>query len=160
MLEKNTVIYCDMDGVIADFNGAPDALTRFKTEKGFFANLEAISENLEALKVLMYRYRVVILSTSPNNQADRDKFTWLMKHLPSLTLGQVIFTRPEKDKADYVAVSPNTLLIDDYTANLKAWADKGGKTLKLVNKYDSIQGKHIELGIEFVTSLRQILSKA
>lgn len=146
-----------MDGVLADFNAEVNAIDRFKTERGFFKDLQVMQDNLNALKVLMTSYKVKILSTSPNSQADRDKFAWLMKHLPNLMIADIIFTRPNRDKADYVPVSPQALLIDDYTANLKAWADKGGSVLKLVNKYDSVKGKHTALGIEYVKSLKDLL---
>ena len=37
-------VYCDMDGVIADFNNEPNALQRFDNEKGFFKNLKPMNE--------------------------------------------------------------------------------------------------------------------
>ncbi len=158
MLKNDTIIYCDMDGVLADFNAQADAVNRYATEKGFFASLDAITDNLQALKDLMQKgFKVNILSTSPNKQADRDKFTWLMRYLPNLTIGQIIFTRPDRDKADYIPVNSDTLLIDDYTRNLVAWRGKGGKVLKLVNAYDNAKGKHTTLGIDYVKSLKELL---
>ena len=160
MLKKDTTIFCDMDGVIADFNAQPNAINRYATEKGFFANLQPLNENLQALKDLMQKgFNVNILSTSPNKQADRDKFTWLMQHLPNLTIAQIIFTRPDRDKADYIAVNADTLLIDDYTPNLIAWRNKGGAVLKLVNAYDNPIGKHTTLNIKHVQTLKQIQEK-
>lgn len=147
-----------MDGVIADFNGQANAKARYASEKGFFANLQPLSDNLQAIRELMQKgYNINILSTSPNTQADRDKFTWLMRHLPTLTLGQILFTRPNVEKADRIAPTHNSLLIDDYTHNLEKWQSKGGKALKLVNKYDSIKGKHEKLGIAYVQSLKELL---
>ena len=148
-----------MDGVIADFNAQPDAVNRYATEKGFFEKLQAIEDNLQAIKALIEKgYNVNILSTSPNKQADRDKFTWLMKHLPLLKVNNIRFTRPDRDKADYIPVNSDTLLIDDYTANLIPWRNKGGKVLKLVNKYDSEKGRHQALGIDYVKSLKDLLN--
>lgn len=158
MIKKDTIIFCDMDGVLADFNAEKNAIKRYTNEKGFFEKLRPFSENLQALNDLMQKgFNVNILSASPNRQADRDKFTWLMKHLPNLTIGQIIFTRPDRDKADYISVNADTLLIDDYTVNLKAWRDKGGQTLKLVNAYDNVNGKHTTLGIAYVQSLKELL---
>ena len=68
-------IYCDMDGVIANFNAEPHALKRFAVEKGFFKTLKPMSKNLQALRVLnqLKGVNVYILSASPNRQADKDK---------------------------------------------------------------------------------------
>jgi 5'(3')-deoxyribonucleotidase len=158
MITKDTIIYCDMDGVIADFNAEPNAVKRYDNEKGFFAKLQPLSENLETVnKLVKLGYNVNILSTSPNRQADRDKFTWLMRYLPDLKVSAVYFTRPDTEKADRLSPNANTLLIDDYTHNLAKWLEKGGNVLKLVNKYDNVNGKHIELGIKYVKSLKELL---
>ena len=50
---KRLTIYCDMDGVLADFNAENNAVERFKKEKGFFKKLQPIIENLEGL-ILLY----------------------------------------------------------------------------------------------------------
>lgn len=158
MLNKNTTIYCDMDGVIANFEKENNAVERFATEKGFFAKLEPISQNLQAIKMLMaLGYKVNILSASPNKVADRDKFTWLMKHLPNLTLGQIILCRTGETKAKYVKDIQNSLLIDDYSKNLVEWKEWGGKALKFVNDYDNEIGTHTKYGIPYVKDLQEIL---
>ena len=48
---KKLNVYVDMDGVLADFNNEPNALERFKTEKGFFKQLTPI--NKEGFKALL-----------------------------------------------------------------------------------------------------------
>lgn len=53
MLE-NLVVYCDMDGVLADFDAEPNAVERFRNEKDFFANLTPIAENLLGLATLKF----------------------------------------------------------------------------------------------------------
>ena len=73
-------VYCDMDGVIADFEGQKNALERFQTEKGFFKQLTPINkEGFQALLNNPY-INLYILSASPNKQADRDKIEWLKYH--------------------------------------------------------------------------------
>ena len=74
---KSINVYCDMDGVIADFEGQKNALERFKTEKGFFKQLTPI--NKEGFKALLNdpHINLFILSASPNKQADRDKIEFL-----------------------------------------------------------------------------------
>jgi len=158
MLNKNTTIYCDMDGVLANFEKEPNAKNRYATEKGFFAKLEPISQNLEAIKTLLKNgYNVNILSASPNNSANRDKLSWLMKYLPNLTMGQIIFCKTGENKADYVKDIANALLIDDYSKNLIEWKSKGGKVLKFVNDYDNAFGTHSKYKIPFTKNLQEIL---
>ena len=71
-------IYCDMDGVLADFNAEPRALERFAVEPNFFADLKPITTNVNAIKQLIADgYKVRILSASPNKAADKGKRKWL-----------------------------------------------------------------------------------
>ena len=71
---KNLVVYCDMDGVVADFNKRQDAVEVFRKEKGFFRNLDAIAENVAGLKYLAFHgAKIYILTATPHRRADRDK---------------------------------------------------------------------------------------
>ena len=158
MLNKNIKIYCDMDGVLANFEKEPNAKNRYTTEKGFFANLEPISDNLQAIKKLLENgYNVNILSASPNNNANRDKLNWLMKYLPNLTISQIVFCKNGENKAFYVKNIKNALLIDDYSKNLVEWKALGGKSLKVVNDYDSEIGTHTKYNIPYVKNLKELL---
>ena len=83
-------VYCDMDGVIADFEGQPKALERFQTEKGFFKQLTPINkEGLQALLDNPY-INLFILSASPNRQSDKDKIEWLKYHYPQIKKNHII----------------------------------------------------------------------
>lgn len=129
MNKYNDIFYCDMDGVLADFNSEKNALERFKTEKGFFKNLKPINENVKALKEIMKNgYDVRILSTSPNAQADKDKRKWLKEHLPEIARHKIIFGRPEIAKIKYVSErnKKRAVLFDDYGKNVAEWVDGGG----------------------------------
>ena len=146
-----------MDGVLANFEKENNAKNRYATEKGFFANLEPLSENVEAIKKLLeLGYNVKVLSASPNKNADRDKFTWLMKYLPNLTVANVIFCRNGENKAYYAKDITNALLIDDYSKNLIEWKTLGGKVLKVVNTYDSEIGTHTNHDIPYVKNLKEL----
>lgn len=126
---KDFTIYCDMDGVLADFNAQPNAVERFAVEPNFFEELAPIKENLRAVKTLIAKgFNVKILSTSPNARANNSKRKWLAKHLPNLTKEQIIFVRPEtpKIKALKGTERPLAVLIDDYHKNLTAWEQGGG----------------------------------
>ena len=50
---KKLNIYCDMDGVLADFNAEINAVERFKKEKGFFKRLKPFERNVNALRELI-----------------------------------------------------------------------------------------------------------
>lgn len=122
----NTIIYCDMDGVLADFNGATEALNRFKTEKGFFENLKPLEKNVKAIKRLLADGNMVcILSASPNEQADGDKIKWLKKYLPKLPKKNIIIMRLGESKANYARADGN-ILFDDYGKNIREWVAADG----------------------------------
>lgn len=158
MIKKNINIYCDMDGVLANFEKEHNAKNRYATEKGFFAKLEPINENIQAIKELLeLGYNVNVLSASPNKNADRDKFLWLAKYLPNLTVANIIFCRNGENKAHYVKNMTNALLIDDYSKNLIQWKSLGGKVLKVVNDYDNEIGTHTNYDIPYVKNLQEIL---
>jgi 5'(3')-deoxyribonucleotidase len=122
-MEKKVIIYCDMDGVLADFDAEQNAVERYKIEKGFFEMLAPITENIEALKKIMSKYAVKILSKSPNKNADKDKRKWLAKYLPQIKSKDIIFARPEQKKIDFANKNDISILLDDYSKNLDEWRE-------------------------------------
>lgn len=122
--QERVNVYCDMDGVIADFNAEPYAVERFATEKGFFKSLKVM--NKWAFESLLSddRVNLFVLSASPNKQADRDKMAFLKFHFPKIKKSQVIFCRNGQNKADFMRTKKGVLL-DDYGKNCEQWRARG-----------------------------------
>ena len=139
MKNYNVNIYCDMDGVLANFARKVRAVERFENEKGFFKNLAPIKTNVESIKLLIENdYNVYILSASPNESADNDKLEWLKKYLPMIKNENIILMRNWQNKADFVKTNENNLLFDDYMKNVNDFLNRGFDSVK-IEKYFTIK---------------------
>jgi 5'(3')-deoxyribonucleotidase len=131
------IIYCDMDGVLADFDKVENAVAIYKTEPNFFYNLEPIIENVNAIKKLIAKnYLVKILSKSPHKNADNDKRKWLEKYLPEIENENIIFARPHETKISFVDELEKhfSLLLDDYEKNIDEWRNENGLAFKITKE--------------------------
>ena len=150
-------IFLDMDGTLARFN-VRNALERFETEKGFFANLLAY-KGIENINEMAKNGNVYIISASPNIQADIDKMTWIEKYLPNIPKNHIVLCRCGECKALVLrrlglVIDKNSYLLDDYTKNLTEWESVGGVGIKRLTKCaDNSTGKWKGLAIRQLAEL-------
>lgn len=128
-----------MDGVLADFEGQPNALERFENEIGFFATLQPTKFVKEINKQLENGNKdLYILSASPNLETDIAKILWIYDNLPLMKVENIIFVRSGQEKAKY---AKGNTLYDDYTSNLEFWKQNGGLGIKVLNGKNGKGGK-------------------
>ena len=156
-------IFLDLDGTLAKFN-VRNALNRFQTEKGFFANLKAY-KGIENINELAKEGNVYIISASPNEQTDKDKATWIDLFLPNLPKSNICFCRLGKNKAKEIEKNLNIIinkecvLLDDYTQNLVEWESVGGVGIKrLTSVANNKSGKWKGLAIRNLRELKGALT--
>ena len=136
---KNTdyKIYCDMDGVLVDFDKGYFKLTGDKLDgehrsdvgfwnpindagKPFWVNLEWMSDG-KRLWTYIEKYKPKLLS-APSRQDDSrvGKHEWVERELPGVPL----LLRSANHKKDFA--TPKSILIDDRLDNIQGWRDAGG----------------------------------
>lgn len=150
------VVYLDMDGVLADFNGRykeifgkdSDANSANDPNVGklvgtdFFATLDKLPDADKLVAACVYLFGGYSICSSPlrgdgENSAVNKKL-WIKQHLTPQP-DQIIIT----GKKDSYAKGKN-ILIDDRPKNINAWRDRGGIGI-LYNAYtdslDTVIGK-------------------
>lgn len=127
-------VFIDMDGVIANFDGQPNAIQRFAVEKGFFLKIKPLpfaAKLNKALESVALREHTYILSASPTERGDEEKIKWLAKYVPNLKPQNIIIVRGGHLKKHYAGF--NRILVDDYSENIKEWNENGGVGVKFLN---------------------------
>ena len=147
---NSTIIYFDMDGVLADFDlayrqamGVPvtefNKLPCAKKDKikedifsyDYFRNMKPIQKGLELLKFYQDHYEtVVILSatsdTSHKEEVERAKREWLQQHVGDIP---AYFSERAEFKYQAMKLFPSFtshVLIDDRLKSLDPWIGNGG----------------------------------
>ena len=147
---NSTIIYFDMDGVLADFDlayrqvmGVPvsefSKLPCAKKDKikedifsyDYFRNMKPIQKGLELLKFYQDHYEtVVILSatsdTSHKEEVERAKREWLQQHVGDIP---AYFSERAEFKYQAMKLFPSFtshVLIDDRLKSLDPWIENGG----------------------------------
>ena len=142
-------IYCDMDGVLVNFDKGYFQLTGIdstedlpnnhmfwdpinKAGYDFWFNLEWMPDGKRLWKYIS-KYNPELLS-APSRQEDSRvaKHDWVNKELPGVHL----ILRSAKHKKDFAG--PKNVLIDDRLDNIQGWRDAGGIGIHHVNTKHTI----------------------
>ncbi len=133
-------IFCDLDGVLADFDAHADALfgaerrqwapSRFwkaVAEHGaFFVTMPWLPEGRILWRALAGRATILTaLPRTDQANVERQKLAWCLRELGPFVA--VICVPPERDKADWC--SAGAMLIDDRERNCARWRAAGGVAL-------------------------------
>lgn len=131
-------IYCDMDGVLVDFEKGYYELTGLDiagewhttpefwnpiNEMGekFWINLDWMKDGKRLWKYIEEYYPVLLSSPSRNGYGSRKgKDTWVKRELPGVPL-LLEYSKNKKKHA-----KPNSILIDDRESNINDWIESGG----------------------------------
>jgi len=175
--ENATVIYCDMDGVLVDFDVGFKKISGGKSAEEFdnegrsseiwklifndppdngitwWSTLPKLQDCDVLWKfITSLRYPVKILSStsskkSKNNSADIGKRRWLATELVPVPQDQNIILVDSSDAKQQYALGPNHILIDDLPSNIAQWRAKGGTAIEHKNAADTINQLKRVLGI-------------
>ena len=132
-------IYCDMDGVLCDFDRrfeqfggmTPEQYEAKYGEKKFWETINDIGTQFwsempwmpqgKQLWAYIEKYKPTLLSAPSTDKSSRyGKHLWAQKNLPGVKL---ILAKRE-NKKDYAG--KNKILIDDYPLNIQEWNTAGG----------------------------------
>ena len=149
-MENKYIFYCDLDGVLVDFNKGYYDLTgkdisgSFHSDvdfwnpinaagRKFWADLEWIKDG-KKLWDYIKKYNPTILS-APSRQIESrvGKHDWMRRELPGVRL---ILRSPET-KREFA--NPNSILIDDRESNVIQWKESGGISILHTSAEDTIK---------------------
>jgi hypothetical protein len=143
-------IYCDMDGVLTNFNKAYFDLTgvditgqHFNDKNfwdpindagyDFWVNMEWMPDGNDLWKVISKYSPILLSAPSRNNDSRVGKFDWVQRELPGVEL----ILRSASRKREFAA--PNHILIDDRSDNIQGWIEDGGEGILHVSAADTIR---------------------
>ena len=157
------IIFCDLDGVLADFekgvknifDKSPNELNpalmwrTINKSDNFFETLPWMPKGRELWEQIR-EYHPIILTGIPkgNSAAAEQKIRWCQRELGHDV--QVI-TCYTKDKPNFCLIK--SILIDDRTDNLKPWNENGGKFILYdeANLYEITQRIHRHMDTELTS---------
>lgn len=150
-------IFCDLDGVLVDFNKAIKQLTggidfeSYVKNKGYdslwkiintngviwWATLPWTSDGKQLWNALKNKNVTILTAGSKRNSGDiseKGKIDWCHKNIGSFV--PVIVTYNSKEKQKYS--KPNYILIDDMPSNITEWNSHGGIGILHKNTEDTL----------------------
>jgi predicted kinase len=150
--EQQYKLYCDMDGVIVDFEhgynrltgrDAPgfsspydknefwDAITKAGAE--FWADLEWMSDGQQLWDYIKQYNPKLLTAPSMDPSSKEGKLQWIEKHIPGT---KAIF---KQAKYKQELASPNAILIDDREDNIERWIEAGGIGIRHTSAQSTIK---------------------
>lgn len=175
--DSTAIIFCDMDGVIADFDAGVVKISGGKTPAqfdaennsegmwniikqqpndgiDFWANLPKM-EGADTLWKFINSlgYTVKILSStgsrySKSNSAQIGKLKWLQTHVVPVPSEENTILVDSSDAKQQYAHGPNYILIDDFASNISQWRAAGGTAIEHKNVNKTIAELKSILGVE------------
>jgi hypothetical protein len=142
-------IYCDMDGVLVDFDRGYKELTG--KEASFDRPTEEFWEPLSKAGAVFWiklkwmpdgkqlwsyikSYNPDLLSAPSKEESSKiGKFVWVKREMP----GTKLILRQAERKQEFA--TPNSILIDDRADNIQRWKDAGGIGIHHTSTADTIQ---------------------
>lgn len=132
-------IFCDMDGVLVDFDGGfmaiskgvhPDTLPKNRfwamfyglvknDERGYWAELPWMKDGKQLWSYIK-KYNPEILTAPPNARAEQGKEDWCKDNLGSVKVN----FKQARDKHHFA--EKNAILIDDKESTIDKWNSTGG----------------------------------
>lgn len=153
-------IYCDLDGVLADFNNRFEEFSEGISPKNyeamygldefwdlineigvrFWVGIKWLPDGIKLWRYIKKYDPILLSAPSRDDSSKLGKRLWVKRHLPGVKL---ILT-PAYMKREYA--NENSILIDDYHKNIREWEEEGGIGIKHVSYNDTIkQLKKLEL---------------
>ena len=142
-------LYCDVDGVLADFdNGTKRYTSKFSNNwedlpPNFFSELDKLENSKEFVNTLkkMFKDNFYILTAIPkphrgeiSKRAKKDKINWLEKNFNIPRNKIIVVYREQKQNF----ANPNSILIDDTPVNVQEWNNQGGIGILFKNHNQAI----------------------
>jgi len=147
--KTNYKIYCDMDGVLVDFDKGYKELTGKEasfdipkeefwdsiTKAGakFWIKLDWMPDGKQLWSYIK-PYNPDLLSAPSREESSKiGKFVWVKRNVP----GTKLILRQAERKQEFA--TPNSILIDDRKDNIQRWKDAGGIGIHHTSAADTIQ---------------------